>query len=77
VQRKATHLPRSTTDPLAAVVADVGDVISRELFGSSHPGVCLFAYCDGSVQGVNFDVDPEAYRRMGARNDEGVTKITR
>ncbi|WP_442483468.1 DUF1559 family PulG-like putative transporter [Aeoliella sp. SH292] len=77
VQRKATHLPRSTTDPLATVVADVGETISRELFGSSHPGVCLFAYCDGSVQGVNFDVDPEAYRRMGSRNDEGVTKITR
>lgn len=77
VQRKATHLPRSTTDPLPTVVADVGDTISRELFGSSHPGVCLFAYCDGSVQGVNFDVDPEAYRRMGSRNDEGVTKITR
>jgi prepilin-type N-terminal cleavage/methylation domain-containing protein len=75
IPRAATHIPRSTTDPLATVVAEVGEVVSRELFGSSHPGVCLFAYCDGSVQGVNFDVDPEAYRRMGSRNDGGVNKL--
>jgi hypothetical protein len=31
--------------------------------------------CDGSVSGVEFEVDAEVYRRMGARADAGVTKI--
>jgi len=75
VPRKATHLPRSTNETLAAAVADVGAPATREVFGSSHPGVCLFSMCDGSVVSVGFDVDPETYRRMGARNDDGVTKI--
>ena len=30
--------------------------------------------CDGSVSQVEFDVDPEVFRQMGARNDEGVRK---
>ncbi|QDU58711.1 DUF1559 domain-containing protein [Aeoliella mucimassa] len=76
VPRAATHLPRSTDESITDVVADVGDGISRELFGSSHPGVCLFSMCDGSVQGIAFDVDPEAYRRMGSRFDGGENKIS-
>jgi prepilin-type N-terminal cleavage/methylation domain-containing protein len=75
VARKATHLPRSTNETLDSVVADVGALISREIFGSSHPGVCLFSMCDGSVSGVEFEVDAEIYRRLGARADAGVTKI--
>ncbi len=75
VPRKATHLPRSTNETLEQVIADIGAQASREIFGSSHPGVCLFSMCDGSVAGVGLDVDAEAFRRMGARNDDDVTKI--
>lgn len=75
VPRKATHLPRSTGETLEQVVADIGALATREIFGSSHPGVCLFSMCDGSVSGVGFDVDAEVFRRMGARNDDSVTKI--
>ena len=72
--RKATHLPRSSNETKAAAVAAVGAAATREIFGSSHPGVCLFSMCDGSVVGVGFDIDPETYRRMGARNDGGEVK---
>ncbi|WP_425400262.1 DUF1559 domain-containing protein [Aeoliella sp.] len=75
VPRKATHLPRSTNETWDEVVADVGQYAAREIFGSSHPAVCLFSMCDGSVSGVEFDVDPEVFRQMGARNDDGVAKI--
>ncbi|MCO6044190.1 DUF1559 domain-containing protein [Aeoliella sp. ICT_H6.2] len=75
VPRAATHLPRSSNETLDEVVAEVGEFAAREIFGSSHPGVCLFSMCDGSVTGVEFDVDPEVYRRMGARNDDGQPKI--
>lgn len=73
--RKATHLPRSSDEKKSAVVSDVGAAAAREIFGSSHPGVCLFSMCDGSVSGVAYDIDPETYRRMGARNDGGETKV--
>ena len=38
-------------------------------FGSPHPGGCFFAMCDGSVQLVSYDVDPEVHRRLGNRSD--------
>lgn len=51
------------------------DDLARELFGSPHPGGCLFSMCDGSVDLVAFDVDPELFRQMGARNDGGTPKV--
>lgn len=38
-------------------------------FGSSHPSVCQFVFCDGSVREVSFDIDPETHRRLGNRHD--------
>jgi prepilin-type processing-associated H-X9-DG protein len=37
-------------------------------FGSSHPGGVNMLYCDGSVQHISFDVDPNVFRRAGNRN---------
>jgi prepilin-type N-terminal cleavage/methylation domain-containing protein len=73
--RKATHVPRSSNQSLAEVQADIGTSAPREIFGSSHPAVCLFSNCDGSVTSVGFDVDAEVFRQMGARNDGGVPKV--
>jgi len=42
-------------------------------FGSSHPGGCYFAMCDGSVQFVNYDIDPLVHAWRGGRDDGEVT----
>ena len=40
-------------------------------FGSSHPGVFVASFCDGSVRTLTYDVDPGEMERLAARNDEG------
>ena len=46
-----------------------GAQLGEWIFGSQHPGVCQFGLCDGSVQVLGEDVDPEMYRRFGVRDD--------
>lgn len=66
----ASHTPVSdSTDP-NSIPADV----SRELYGTPHPGGALFSLCDGSVTQVDFNVDAEVFRQMGVRNDGQVRK---
>lgn len=38
-------------------------------FGSAHPGVFYCLFCDGSVQGIPYDVDGEAWKAFGSRNE--------
>ena len=38
-------------------------------FGSSHPAVCQFAFCDGSIHEISYAIDPEIHRRLGNRQD--------
>jgi prepilin-type N-terminal cleavage/methylation domain-containing protein len=38
-------------------------------FGSSHPGICQFVFCDGSVLGIHFSVDPAVFSHASSRND--------
>ncbi|QEG36397.1 DUF1559 domain-containing protein [Bythopirellula goksoeyrii] len=40
-------------------------------FGSAHPGGFNMANCDGSVQIVSYDIDPEVHRRASHRSDGG------
>jgi prepilin-type N-terminal cleavage/methylation domain-containing protein len=42
-------------------------------FGSAHVSVFNATYCDGSVQGVAYDIDPEAFELLCRRNDGGVS----
>ena len=39
-------------------------------FGSAHAGVCNFAFCDGSVRGVTYDVDANIHLYRGNRRNK-------
>jgi prepilin-type N-terminal cleavage/methylation domain-containing protein/prepilin-type processing-associated H-X9-DG protein len=41
----------------------------QRIFGSYHPGLCQFAYCDGSVRGLKNSTDPVILGRLAARSD--------
>ncbi len=44
-------------------------------FGSAHSGVVLMAMCDGSVQGISFDIDPIMHGRLANRKDGEVVNL--
>lgn len=46
-----------------------GQSSTIDCFGSSHPLVCQFVFCDGSARPISFDIDPEIHRRLGNRQD--------
>jgi prepilin-type N-terminal cleavage/methylation domain-containing protein len=54
-----THIPMQDTPGYATCVR----------FGSAHAGVCAMAFCDGSVQWINYSISPETHRRLGNRSD--------
>lgn len=62
-RNEPTHLP---PEP------DGEESLSRS-FGSSHPAGCQFAFADGSVRLVTYDVEPEVHRAFGNRADGAVT----
>ena len=38
-------------------------------FGSSHPGVCMFAFCDGAVHPIQYDILLQTFKDLCSRND--------
>lgn len=48
----------------------------RNLFGSAHESVCLFAFLDGSVRPIRFGLDVETHRRLGNRLDGLAVNVT-
>jgi prepilin-type N-terminal cleavage/methylation domain-containing protein len=52
--------------------SDTGVAESERRFGSSHAAVWLMAYCDGSVHAMSFDIDWQAHRDLGNREDGNV-----
>ncbi|HVA51505.1 MAG TPA: DUF1559 domain-containing protein [Pirellulales bacterium] len=56
---------RWTTYPLSPDRSELW--INR--FGSSHPTTCQFAFCDGSVRPIGFEIDANVHRWLGNRRD--------
>jgi prepilin-type N-terminal cleavage/methylation domain-containing protein len=68
-------------DPLAQSPTDVtpsvgGNAFYARKFGSFHPGIVQFVFCDGSVRGIRTSIDPENLRRLAVRNDGEVITYT-
>jgi prepilin-type N-terminal cleavage/methylation domain-containing protein/prepilin-type processing-associated H-X9-DG protein len=45
------------------------DAASTIRFGSWHPGICNFVFCDGSVHSLPVNIDIDVLRRLAVRND--------
>jgi len=39
-------------------------------FGSYHPGLCQFVFCDGGVRAINLDIDNDNLGRLACRDDQ-------
>lgn len=44
-------------------------ISQQQVFGSAHPGTCLFSFLDGSVHAISYDVDMPVFHRLGNRDD--------
>lgn len=51
------------------------DAIWARKFGSWHPGVCQFVFCDGSTRMIRVTLDVENLRRLAVRNDGDAVSI--
>jgi prepilin-type processing-associated H-X9-DG protein len=51
------------------------DAAYAKKFGSWHPGLCNFAFADGSVRSVSVNTDEETLGRLAARNDGQVVDV--
>jgi prepilin-type N-terminal cleavage/methylation domain-containing protein len=67
--RWASNFEKSMWLPLP----DTPGLNRYEMFGSAHPGVWHMVFCDGSVQGMSFDIDGTIHRRLANRFDGDVT----
>ena len=47
----------------------VGGQEGTRRFGSAHTAGCYFAFADGSVALISYEIDREVHRRHGSRRD--------
>ena len=48
---------------------DLRGLTDNYVFGSTHPSVCNFVFCDGSVRAVHYAIDPQIHKWLGNRHD--------
>jgi hypothetical protein len=78
----ANQPPGSPTDPSRPAMlndtADNNDLALTSpwnyqcLFGSAHPGIVDFAFCDGSTRSMSVSIDPLTHRYLGERADKQI-----
>jgi prepilin-type N-terminal cleavage/methylation domain-containing protein len=62
-------------DPIATGPTDfipstgAPDGVYARRFGSWHPGICQFVFCDGTVRIIRNSIDTATLRRLAARDD--------
>ncbi|MCE9530888.1 MAG: DUF1559 domain-containing protein, partial [Planctomycetes bacterium] len=47
----------------------------QRIFGSYHPGVCNFVFCDGSVRSISNSTNSDVLRRLGTKDDGEVVVL--
>jgi prepilin-type N-terminal cleavage/methylation domain-containing protein/prepilin-type processing-associated H-X9-DG protein len=57
--------------PLNDHLTSSSDLAGHTRFGSSHSSGLNMAYCDGSVEFLTYEIDPEVFFRAGDRRDAG------
>jgi len=58
---------KTTRPPAPDYFAPVGD--GGGLFGSSHTGVVMFVFADGSVHPIPYSISPNVFKYLGQKND--------
>jgi prepilin-type processing-associated H-X9-DG protein len=53
----------------APPLPDWTNVPDIEHFGGPHNGGCYFAFCDGSVRMIRYEIDYQVFRHLGNRHD--------
>ncbi len=69
VSARYTPFPDVHSWELNRLASAVGEGLGFH-FGSAHPSTFHVSMCDGSVQGINYDVDLSVHRAAGIRDEE-------
>ncbi len=67
VHFECSSRPAGANFPFTTSISDTSS--SSWAFGSWHPGVVMFAFCDGSVRPITTNIDPNTLEYLASMND--------